>query len=75
MNVLYQRSPRIKPALHMEEMEILRPPSEPNKPSFSLISIIIPVIMTAVTIGFYVYLNMSGKMGSNNYFFFCFLYL
>lgn len=67
MNVLYQRSPRIKPALQIEEMEILRPPSEPNKPSFSLISIIIPIIMTIVTISFYIYMNMSGKMGNTNY--------
>lgn len=67
MNVLYQRSPRIKPALQKEEMEILRPPSEPNKPSFSIISLIIPIVMTVVTIGFYVYMNMSGKMGRSNY--------
>lgn len=66
MNVLYQRSPRIKPALPDEDMEILRPPSEPSKPSFSLISIIIPIIMTAATIGFYVYISMSGKMGAGS---------
>lgn len=69
MNVLYQRSPRIRPALPKEEMEILRPPTEPSKPSFSMIAIIIPVIMTAVTIGFYIYMSMSGKMGRGNNFF------
>lgn len=73
MNVLYQRSPRIKPALQIEEMEILRPPSEPNKPSFSMISIIIPIIMTLVTISFYIYMNLSGKMGNNPYMMFYFL--
>ncbi|NMO96271.1 type VII secretion protein EssC [Paenibacillus lemnae] len=67
MNVLYQRSPRMRPALQQEEMEIFRPPSEPSKPSFSLISIIIPVIMTIAMISFYIYMNMSGKMGSSNY--------
>ncbi|MEX3615812.1 type VII secretion protein EssC [Paenibacillus glucanolyticus] len=67
MNVLYQRSPRIRPALPNEEMEILRPPSEPSKPSFSMIAIIIPIIMTAVTVGFYVYMSMSGKMSNPNY--------
>ncbi|WP_054958407.1 type VII secretion protein EssC [Paenibacillus dakarensis] len=66
MNVMYQRSPRIRPALHTEEMEILRPPSEPNKPSFSLISIIIPIIMTVATISLYVYMNVSGKMANSN---------
>ena len=70
MNVLYQRSSRrIRPALPNEEMEILRPPTEPSKPSFSMIAIIIPVIMTAVTIGFYIYMSMSGKMGKGNNFF------
>ncbi|MBO2944181.1 type VII secretion protein EssC [Paenibacillus sp. F411] len=67
MNVLYQRSPRIKPALQQEDMEIFRPPTEPSKPSFSMISIIIPVIMTALMIAFYVYMNMSGRMGSGGF--------
>lgn len=67
MNVLYQRSPRIKPALSNEELEIFRPPSEPAKPSFSMVSIIIPIIMTAAIIGFYVYMNMSGRMAGPNY--------
>ncbi|PAK50457.1 type VII secretion protein EssC [Paenibacillus sp. 7541] len=66
MNLLYQRSPRIKPALSKEELEILRPPSEPSKPSFSIISIIIPIVMTAATVGMYVYMYMSGRMGNSN---------
>lgn len=66
MNVLYQRSPRIKPALPQEEIEIYKPPSEPSKPTFSLISLIIPIVMTAATVGFYIYMNVSGKMGRNN---------
>ena len=32
-----------------------------------MIAIIIPIIMTAVTIGFYVYMNVSGKMGNSNF--------
>lgn len=32
-----------------------------------MIAIIIPIIMTAATIGFYVYMNVSGKMGNPNY--------
>ena len=67
MNILYQRSPRINPALKQAEMEILRPPAEPQKPSFSMISVIIPLVMTAITIGFYVYMSMSGKMGNSSY--------
>lgn len=67
MNVLYQRSPRIKPALKEEQMEILRPPGEPTKPSFSMISIILPMVMTMGTVGFYIYMNLSGKMGNSNF--------
>lgn len=67
MNVLYQRSPRIKPTIKNEELEILRPPGEPSKPSFSLISIILPVVMTLFSIGFFVYMNLTGKIGNNNY--------
>ncbi|KAF6580622.1 type VII secretion protein EssC [Paenibacillus sp. EKM211P] len=67
MNVLYQRSPRLRPALREEKLEILRPPAEPSKPSFSIISILIPLMMTLVTIGFYVYMSRTGKMGNSNY--------
>ncbi|OAX49473.1 type VII secretion protein EssC [Paenibacillus sp. AD87] len=67
MNVLYQRSPRMTPVLKEERLEILRPPAEPNKPTFSMISIIVPIMMTMVSIGFYVYINMSGKMNNPNY--------
>ncbi len=67
MNVLYQRSPRLRPALREEKLEILRPPAEPSKPSFSIISILIPLMMTLVTIGFYVYMSKTGKMGNSNY--------
>ncbi|MNW23486.1 ESX-1 secretion system protein EccCa1 [compost metagenome] len=67
MNALYQRSPRLRPALKDEKLEILRPPSEPSKPTFSIISIIIPVIMTAVTVGFYIYMSRTGKMANSSY--------
>ncbi|MDR0266677.1 type VII secretion protein EssC [Paenibacillus sp.] len=67
MNVLYQRSPRIKPTLKEDIIEILRPQNEPNKPSFSLISILLPAIMTIFSIGFYIYMNLTGKMGNSNY--------
>ncbi len=67
MNVLYQRSPRIKPTLKEENIEILRPQNEPSKPSFSLISILLPAVMTLFSIGFFIYMNLSGKMGNNNY--------
>lgn len=67
MNVLYQRSPRMTPVLKEEQLEILRPPAEPSKPTFSLISIIIPIMMTTVSIGFYVYINMTGKMSNSSY--------
>ncbi|MWV43426.1 type VII secretion protein EssC [Paenibacillus sp. HJL G12] len=67
MNVLYQRSPRIKPTLREENVEILRPQNEPSKPSFSLVSILLPAVMTIFSIGFYIYMNLSGKMGNNYY--------
>lgn len=67
MNVMYQRSPRIKPELPEEKLEILRPPAEPSRPTFSIVTIIIPIVMTLVSIGFYIYMSMSGKMGSSNY--------
>ncbi|MCJ8010721.1 type VII secretion protein EssC [Paenibacillus sp. KQZ6P-2] len=66
MNVLYQRSPRIKPTLKEEDIEILRPQNEPNKPSFSLVSILLPAVMTIFSLGFYIYMNLSGKMGNSN---------
>lgn len=67
MNVLYQRSPRMTPVLKEERLEILRPPTEPSKPTFSMISIIVPIMMTMVSIGFYVYINMTGKMNNSSY--------
>lgn len=67
MNVLYQRSPRIKPALKEETVEIPKPQNEPSKPSFSLISILLPAVMTVFSIGFYIYMNLTGKMGNSNY--------
>ncbi|MFB5265204.1 type VII secretion protein EssC [Paenibacillus enshidis] len=70
MNALYQRSPRIRPALYDEKLEILRPPAEPGKPTFSMISLIIPLIMTLATVGFYIYMSRTGKMGNSNYFMF-----
>ncbi|MDO7905722.1 type VII secretion protein EssC [Paenibacillus sp. JX-17] len=67
MKLMYQRSPRIRPVLKKEKLEILRPPAEPSKPTFSLISIIIPVIMTMGTLGFYIYMSRTGKTGNSNY--------
>lgn len=67
MNVMYQRSPRIKPELPEEKLEILRPPAEPSRPTFSIVTLIIPIVMTLVSIGFYIYMSMSGKMGNSNY--------
>ncbi len=55
MNVLYQRSPRIRPTLKEGTVEILKPQNEPNKPSFSLVSILLPAVMTIFSIGFYIY--------------------
>lgn len=67
MNIMYQRSPRMKEVLKKETVEILRPPVEPNKPTFSLISIIIPIVMTAVTVSLYFYLSRSGKLGNSSF--------
>lgn len=67
MNVLYQRSPRIRPTLKEGTVEILKPQNEPNKPSFSLVSILLPAVMTIFSIGFYIYMNLSGKMGNPNF--------
>lgn len=67
MNVMYQRSPRIKPTLPKEKLEILRPPAEPTRPTFAIITMIIPIVMTLVSIGFYIYMSMSGKLGNSNY--------
>ncbi|MCM3782839.1 type VII secretion protein EssC [Neobacillus mesonae] len=67
MNVLYQRSPRMKEVLKKETLEILRPPIEPNKPSFSIISIIIPLVMTLATVGLYFYLSRTGRFANSSY--------
>ncbi|BFH63742.1 type VII secretion protein EssC [Paenibacillus azoreducens] len=67
MNVLYQRSPRIKPTLKEDSIEIPKPQNEPSKPSFSLISILLPAVMTIFSIGFYIYMNLTGKTGNSSY--------
>jgi hypothetical protein len=60
--VLYQRS-----ILKEEQMENLKPLGESTKPSFSMISIILPIVINMVTVGFYIYMNLSGKMGNSNF--------
>lgn len=67
MNILYQRSPRMKEVLKKETVEILRPPVEPSKPTFSIVSIIIPIVMTAVTVSLYFYLSKTGKLGNSSF--------
>lgn len=67
MNVLYQRSPRMKEVLKKETLEILRPPMEPSKPSFSIISLIIPLVMTLATVGVYFYLSRTGRLGNSSF--------
>lgn len=67
MNVLYQRSPRIKPTIKEQRLDILRPPGEPSKPSFSLVSIILPAVMTIFSIGLFIYMNLTGNIANNTY--------
>lgn len=51
-----QRSPRIKKAIKRGSVEIKRPPHVPTKPTFSMLSLVFPLIITAGSIVAMVYL-------------------
>ncbi|WP_089965952.1 type VII secretion protein EssC [Lihuaxuella thermophila] len=61
MNVFFQRSPRLRQELPQAVIEIHQPPRKPYPPTFSYVSLIIPILMTAGTIGLYMYINSSGN--------------
>ncbi|MBA4543286.1 type VII secretion protein EssC [Thermoactinomyces daqus] len=65
MNILFQRSPRMKQDLPRTVVEIRQPPKKPQRPSFSYSSLIIPLVMTLGTIGLYLYMSSSGNGYSN----------
>nr|WP_220186049.1 type VII secretion protein EssC [Paenactinomyces guangxiensis] len=66
---MFQRSPRLKQDLPRAVVEIHQPPQTPSPPNFSFVYLIVPIVMTAGTIGFYVYMNSSGNTSSNPNFF------
>lgn len=66
VKILFQRAPRMKQELPRAVVEIHQPPQTPAPPSFSFISLIVPIVMTAGTIGLYLYMNSSGNSHSNS---------
>ncbi|GAA4722600.1 type VII secretion protein EssC [Brevibacillus fulvus] len=61
----FQRSPRIKKQIPQKLIEVHSPPPHPVSPNFSVVSIIVPLIMTVVTISLYIYINTSMSRSSN----------
>lgn len=61
--ISYQRSPRIVQLLNKTEVEIFKPAAAPTKPSFNLVMIILPLIMTVAggAAMFYFGRKMSGN--------------
>jgi DNA segregation ATPase FtsK/SpoIIIE, S-DNA-T family len=70
MSIYFQRSPRIKEEMPREVIEISEPPQKPTAPTFSYVQLIFPILMTCTTIGLYIYMISSGKMGNSNWYMF-----
>ncbi|SDY39330.1 type VII secretion protein EssC [Thermoactinomyces sp. DSM 45892] len=64
MNILFSRSPRIRKELPEAVVDLQNPPSKPTEPTFSMATLIAPIIMTIVTIGLFIYISSSRQ--SNN---------
>ncbi|MNK02972.1 ESX-1 secretion system protein EccCa1 [compost metagenome] len=60
MSILYQRSPRIKKSIESAQTEILKPPDAPSRPVFSPLLFVWPSLLTVVTVGFIIYLNLTA---------------
>ncbi|WP_347243236.1 hypothetical protein, partial [Thermogutta sp.] len=48
---LFHRSPRTPPRFPAEEVEIQAPPARPSLPTLSAATVILPIVVTAVTLG------------------------
>ncbi|WP_245339243.1 type VII secretion protein EssC [Paenibacillus shirakamiensis] len=64
---MYQRSPRIIPSLEPIQIEMMKPPAEPNKPQVSSINFILPALMTMMAVSFFIYMSISGKVAQGHY--------
>ncbi|WP_433943231.1 type VII secretion protein EssC [Paenibacillus sp. SN-8-1] len=60
MSILYQRSPRIKKSIESAQTEILKPPDAPSRPVFSPLLFVWPSLLTVVTAGAIIYLNVTA---------------
>lgn len=61
MNIFFQRSPRMKQSISRMVVEINEPPRKPMPPSFSYITLIIPLVMTVGTVSLYYYMSTQSK--------------
>lgn len=62
VSVVYQRSPRIKPSLTEQNVELAPPLEEPIKPTFSPVYFMLPIVVTLLGAIMYAYLKMSGHI-------------
>lgn len=62
---LFQRSPRLSPDLPRGEVEIPNPPSPPNRPSSSLLTLLLPLGATVVGLSLSFYLRSRTAPGAS----------
>ncbi|RUT29825.1 type VII secretion protein EssC [Paenibacillus zeisoli] len=66
MSILYQRSPRMKKSIESAQIEMLKPPEGPSRPVFSPLLFVWPSLLTVITVGVIIYLNITAdKLGSH----------
>lgn len=63
----FQRSPRFRRTLPKQTVEIHRPPLVPHPPAFSVISILIPIVITGISLFAYFYIGSRINAGSKNF--------
>ncbi|XOS92950.1 hypothetical protein ACLMAB_04275 [Brevibacillus laterosporus] len=71
----FQRSPRLKRTLPKQTVEIHRPPLVPQPPAFSIISILIPIIITGISLFAYLYIGSRMNTGNKNFFVFQMIFM
>lgn len=71
----FQRSPRLKRTLPKQTVEIHRPPLVPQPPAFSIISILIPIIITGISLFAYLYMGSRMNTGNKNFFVFQMIFM
>jgi len=65
VSIFFQRSPRMKQSFSRVVVEIHDPPRKPIPPTFSYVSLIIPIFMTVGTVALYWYISSQGSRFMN----------